>query len=90
MEKGFNTDIVHMGQTYHVQTEDWGDQNPFVVTRVYKSGAVLVSLKTPYEKLLAVSFHRDLSQALKSSMREQHQKVLDQLSSGRLFEVVVK
>lgn len=83
IEQGFNSDIVHLGKKFHIQTEDWGDDNPFIVTRVYQSGAVLLSLKTPYEKVLKSST-MDRRQVVRLAMREQHQKVLDQLVSGTL------
>lgn len=81
VEPGFNSDIVHGGQKFHIQTEDWGDQNPFIVTRVYRGGAVVVSLKTPYEQVVG---------PVRLAMREQHQKVLDQLISGGLPSHAVK
>ena len=89
MEKCFNSDIVFAGTNYHVQTEDWGDQNPYVVTRVYSSGTVVVSLKTPYEKLVESSFSSG-RQAIRLGMREQHQQVLDQLVSGTLPNTSIK
>jgi hypothetical protein len=84
VEQGFNSDIVHSGQKFHIQTEDWGDAKPFIVTRVYRSGAVIVSLKTPYESVVN-PVERDIRQAVRLAMREQHQRVLDQLISGALF-----
>lgn len=48
MHKGHNSDITVRGQRYHIQTEDWGKQNPFVVSRVFCNGAVLKTIKTPY------------------------------------------
>ena len=89
MEPGFNSDVVSGGLTYHVQTEDWGDDNPFVVTRVFHSGAVLLSLKTSYDNLIAKSFAAG-RQAIRLGMREQHQRVLDQLVSGALLSTGIK
>lgn len=83
IEPGFNSDIVFAGRNFHVQTEDWGEENPFVVTRVFSSGVVILSLKTPYQELLSKS-QTVGRQAVRLGMREQHQKVLDQLVSGSL------
>ena len=89
VEPGFNSDIVHRGMTFHVQTEDWGHSNPFVVTQVYQSGTVVVRVKTPY-----VTIHeKSLSQgrlAIRLGMREQHQQILDQLVSGELLQQRLK
>lgn len=88
MEKGFNSDVVFKGMNFHVQTEDWGQQNPFIVSRVYQSGAVIKSLKTSYSEVLGPSrFIRPevSSQAIRLALRDQHQKILDLLLSGQLF-----
>lgn len=84
MEKGFNSDIQVNGQTYHVQTEDWGLDNPFLVSRIFSHGAVIRSLKTPYSKVLPKG--RDSSsQSVTLAMQVQHQKILDLLVSGQLI-----
>jgi hypothetical protein len=83
MEQAFNSDIIFRGLNYHVQTEDWGDSNSIVVTRVYQAGTVVLSIKTTYEQIEASS-HAVGRQAVRLGMREQHQKVLDQLVSGAL------
>ena len=83
MEAGFNSDITHSGRQFHVQTEDWGDNNPYIVTRIFQSGAVLVSLKTAYSKILGQEAPNPRL-AVRLAMREQHQRVLDQLVSGTL------
>jgi hypothetical protein len=89
IEPGFNSDIVFQGRSYHVQTEDWGDSNPFVVTRIYNSGTVVISLKTSYEKIVAQGYSMG-RQAVRLGMREQHQKILDQLVSGALLNQSIK
>ena len=83
MEKGFNSDVMVYGSTYHVQTEDWGAANPYVVSRVFLNGAIVKSVKTPYGQLGVNVRHLD-SQTLKMALREQHQKILDLLVSGQL------
>ncbi|MCC6278754.1 MAG: hypothetical protein IT289_12640 [Oligoflexia bacterium] len=90
IEPGFNSDIICRGTTYHVQTEDWGQANPFVVTRVFQAGSVVASLKTPYERIIHTVASAQPRQAIRLGMREQHQKILDQLVSGALFESRLK
>jgi hypothetical protein len=88
VEKGFNSDVVFKGMNFHVQTEDWGQQNPFIVSRVYQSGAVIKSMKTSYSEVLgSARFMRPdaATQAIRLALRDQHQKILDQLLSGQLF-----
>lgn len=84
MQKGFNSDVMYRGLTFHVQTEDWGRENPFLVSRVYQAGAVVKSVKTPYAEVLSRLQLRD-AEAIRLAMREQHQQILDLLVSGQLF-----
>lgn len=83
MLRGFNSDISARGQRYHVQTEDWGADNPFVVTRVFQNGAVVKTFKTPYDQALRASSVRT-ADALKLALEKQHIDVIDALMSGRL------
>ena len=89
VEKGFNSDIIFKGMNFHVQSEDWGVENPYIVSRVYQSGAVIKSIKTSYSEVLGAtrrSFgQRGDVQAIRLALREQHEKILDQLISGQLF-----
>jgi hypothetical protein len=89
MEQGFNSDVVFEGVSYHIQTEDWGDGNPYVVTKVFNSGTVVLSLKTSYGQIENMNFAVG-RQAVRLGMREQHQKVLDQLVSGTLIQPRIK
>ena len=83
MQKGFNSDVNYKGSTYHVQTEDWGIKNPFIVSRVFKNGAVVVTLKKTYSEIPEIADKKgDL--VIKQALRRQHGDIVDQLVSGRL------
>ncbi len=84
MEKGYNSDVMVTGYAYHVQTEDWGFDNPYLVSRVFKNGAVVKSIKTPYTQVLPGGPAAGTS-AIRMAMRFQHDKILDLLVSGQLF-----
>jgi len=86
VEKGFNSDIHYMGLSFHVQTEDWGLENPFFVSRVYKDGAVVKSIKTSYDEILPNRIHR-LPENIRVAMKLQHKKILDLLLSGQLVSL---
>jgi hypothetical protein len=77
MEKGYNSDITFKGESYHVQTEDWGLGNPFVVSKIFRNGAVIKTFKTPYK--IPVQ-----STNLKFAIKSQHHQILDLLVSGQL------
>ena len=84
VEKGFNSDVSCMGTEYHVQTEDWGKQNPFLVSRVFRNGAVVKSIKTSYEEVLPRGPTSE-PRAIRLAMKIQHQQILDLLLSGKLI-----
>ena len=81
MQKGFNSDITVRGQKYHIQTEDWGQQNPFLVSRVFCNGAVLKTIKTPYETIFKLGSVRT-EEAIKTALKRQHSSIIDTLMEG--------
>lgn len=83
MEKGFNSDVQVSEKHYHVQTEDWGRENPYLVSRVFSNGAVVRSIKTSYAEILPGGAQA-ASQDIRLAMKIQHNKILDLLLSGQL------
>lgn len=83
MQKGFNSDITVRGQKYHVQTEDWGLQNPFLVTRIFSNGAVLKTIKIPHDQVLK-SGSSQAEEAIKLALHRQHSSIIDTLMSGKM------
>jgi len=84
VEKGFNSDVSFKGSEYHVQTEDWGIENPYLVSRVFRHGAVVKSIKTGYADVLPKG-PRSEAKAIRLAMKIQHQQILDLLLSGQLL-----
>jgi hypothetical protein len=85
VEKGFNSDVQVLDRQYHVQTEDWGRENPYLVSRVFSNGAVIQSIKTSYEEILPGGVAAAV-QDIRLAMKIQHNKILDLLISGQLSE----
>ena len=83
MQKGFNSDIKVRGQKYHIQTEDWGVQNPYLVSRIFFNGAVLKTIKTPYDSVLRLGSTQS-EEAIKLALRRQHSTVIDTLMAGSM------
>ncbi len=83
MQKGFNSDIQVRGKSYHIQTEDWGLANPFLVSRVFVGGAVLKTVKTPYDEALKTESLRNID-AVQSALRKQHNRICDLVFTGEL------
>ena len=75
---GFNTNIKYKGKTYHVQTEDGGIANPYIITLLYYQGAILSSKKTNYSYLLG---QPDFEDKLRELMKQQHREMIRELKN---------
>ncbi len=80
MLPGYNTDVQYRGSSYHIQTEDNGEANPFVVTLIYHGGAILARKKAEYRHLMVGEFR----EKLRKMMRDQHRQMIKMLLEGRL------
>ena len=83
MVKGYNSDLSVRGKSYHVQTEDWGLANPFLVSRIFRDGAVILTMKTSHQDALTGGPTRDAA-ALEFALRRQHQTLIEKLHSGEI------
>ncbi|MFZ3065371.1 MAG: hypothetical protein WA277_08830 [Nitrospirota bacterium] len=81
MITGLNTDVTHDGVTYHVQTEDSGLKNPFIVTHCFVKGAIIATKKTSYADILKADCLPDV---VKDLMNEQHKQMMRDVVSGGL------
>jgi hypothetical protein len=81
MVKGFNSDFQISGKHYHLQSEDWGNQNPFLVTRLYCQGAVVKTIKRSYVEVFGTV--RIASDVVKIALKHQHEELAKELVLGR-------
>lgn len=81
MELSLNSDISLGIDSYHIQTEDWGLASPYIVSRIFKNGAVLKSIKTPYSDLIEAPIWDKT--AVEEAVKVQHDRILDQLIAGQ-------
>ena len=80
MIPGLNTNVTHAGVEYHVQTEDLGRKNPYVLTLVFQAGAILAQEKINYREALG----EGASEAqIKRFMHQQHQRIIQSIRSGQ-------
>src|SRR6266705_6376356 len=80
MVTGFNTDVQHQGKTYHVQTEDKGQQNPIIETLIYVGGEILAARRTAYADLLAKGIdERDIAERIET----QHNRMILDIREGK-------
>jgi hypothetical protein len=88
MLKGYNSDLSVRGKSYHVQSEDWGAERAFLVSRVFSNGAVLQTIKVPYQNVLRSTVQaasiRD-PEALAQALRRQHLETIEKVQSGAIL-----
>ena len=82
---GFNTDVKHRDEIFHIQTEDKGKDNPIVETLVYHNGEILLSRRIGYSHLMKKS---DLRKRIKGIMKTQHEEVITELKGGKFMHLI--
>jgi hypothetical protein len=80
MIPGLNTNVTHGGIEYHVQTEDLGRGNPYVLTLVFRAGAIIAREKVNYQKALGEAAAEG---EIKQFMDQQHQRIIQGILAGR-------
>ncbi len=81
MNSGYNSNLSIRGKDYHVQTEDWGQNNPYIVTRVFHNGAVVKSVKRSYAEVFQNGPVSD-QKSIEIALRVQHQEVINEFMEG--------
>jgi hypothetical protein len=78
---GLNTNVTCNGVGYHVQTEDLGRANPYVLTLVFRGGAIVAREKVNYRDLLG---DRPDDARVKALMDQQHARITKQVKAGEV------
>ena len=77
---GYNTNVRHKGNLYHIQTEDSGVKRPHVITQLFADGGrIIASEKTSYEEHVGAE---NIAGIVKQLMQEQHKRVFIGLRDG--------
>ncbi len=79
MVVGFNHNIRYRGEVFHIQTEDGGVKNPFIITLLYRGGSIIASKKTGYSDIIKIEM---LEKVVEELMQEQHKEMLRRLKAG--------
>jgi len=72
----FSTKINLDGETYLIDSEDLGIQNPHIITRTYRKGMIVYSHKINYKDILN---RPDFNKRLSDLLRRQHQIAIEAL-----------
>jgi len=85
MITGFNTDVHYEERVYHVQTEDRGQDNPFLESLVYIGGTVVAKKRTPYSEQLSNGATEEM---IASLLKRQHQVIIAAIKAGRIEDLI--
>ena len=81
---GYNTNVRHKGNLYHIQTEDSGVKRPHVITQLFADGGrIIASEKTSYEEHVGAE---NVAVIVKRLMQEQHKRMFIGLRDGAYEE----
>ncbi len=73
MVSGENSDLFINGHNVHVQTEDWGIEKQYLMSRVFKDGSVFKTFRLGYDKIEKV----ELETQRRSALLRFHQTIID-------------
>lgn len=79
MLTGFNHNISHAGQVYHIQTEDSGIKAPHIITHLFVGGNIIATKKTTYADVVGTA---EIENVVRKMMEEQHKDMLRKLIHG--------
>jgi isopentenyl phosphate kinase len=76
---GYNQNVTYKGVTFHVQTEDNGVKNPYIITHVFISGNIIATKKTSYMDIVKIE---NLEKILRELMEEQQKEMVQKILNG--------
>jgi len=79
MLSGFNHNLKHKGQVYHIQTEDGGVDSPHILTHAFLGGVILDTVRQSYADLLDKPGWQEI---LRNRMKAQHMEEIRKLFAG--------
>jgi hypothetical protein len=80
MIPGLNSNVTHAGVEFHIQTEDLGRRNPYVLTLVFRAGAIVAREKVNYRNVLG---DKAPEAEIKSFMDQQHHRIMGKVMAGQ-------
>lgn len=83
---GLNTNHEYNGKVYHVQTEDSGVDNPWIITHCFIGGTIIKTRKIEYADALE---RDDLEAYLTEIARDQHRTMVKSLLSGEFTKEIL-
>jgi hypothetical protein len=84
---GYNTNVRHNGNLYHIQTDDSGVDHPHIITHLFVEGTILATKKSSYADVLS---REDWEKTVREMMKDQHRCMFVELRDGLHDDVTAK
>lgn len=83
---GFNNNVKHLGNVFHVQTEDSGLDKPHIITHLFADGGrIIKSHKRAYAEHVG---RADVGDFVKTLMKGQHMEMVLMLREGKFDDIL--
>ena len=76
---GYNTNVRHHGNLFHIQTEDSGVDHPHIITHLFVEGTILATKKSSYVEVLE---KKGWEGTVRTMMKDQHRAMFIELRDG--------
>lgn len=89
MQIGYNNDVQYRGKTFHIQTEDRGEEAAEIESQIFHAGAILDTSIISYQKVLDEENDVDKRIArVRAMMGANHKSLYRKLTKGDFDEMV--
>jgi hypothetical protein len=84
---GYNTNVRHHGNLFHIQTEDSGVDHPHIITHLFVEGTILATKRCSYVEVLGEARWEN---KVREMMKDQHRAMFVELRDGEHDEVAAR
>ena len=82
MLSGYNHNVKHAGEVYHVQTEDFGQEKAYFLTQIFLGGTLIAKERYAYSSSLENGGAPAFSDPIRALMRQFHAQMIENLKAG--------
>ena len=82
MLSGYNHNVSHDGQTFHVQTEDFGREKSYFLTQIFLGGTLVAKERHSYQDLVGETDPDPTKDPIRARIRIFHKQMIEKLVAG--------
>lgn len=85
---GYNNDVQYRGKTFHIQTEDRGNNDDSIETQLFSGGQILDTKITSYREMVEGLDEEERNKRVKALMQASHKSLYKKLLAGEYNALV--